>query len=252
MSTPVALVTGAASGLGLATAQRFHAEGWAIVGLDLNAEKGSEAFAAFGDRGRFVQADVTSEEQVQAAIDAAAELGTLRASVCCAGVGWASRIVGRKGPHPLDLFTKVVTINLIGTFNVARLSAAAMTANEPDAEGQRGVLIHTASVAAFEGQIGQVAYSASKGGVHAMTVPIARDLASKRVRCNTIAPGIFDTPMVAGLPDDVRDSLGKSIPNPSRLGSPAEFADLAWFIATTPYLNGETIRLDGAVRLAPR
>lgn len=249
----VALVTGAASGLGLASATRLHAEGWAVVGIDLNEEKGQAAFAAFGDRGRFVKADVTSEAEVQAAVDVAASMGDLRASVCCAGLGWAARMLGKDGSaHAYDLFQKVITVNLIGTFNVHRLAAAAMAGNDEDADGQRGVLISTASVAAFEGQIGQVAYSASKGGVAAMTLPMARDLATKRIRAVTIAPGIFDTPMLAALPEKVRESLGASVPNPSRLGSPTEYADMVWTIVDAPYLNGTTIRLDGAIRLAPR
>ncbi|MCB9680982.1 MAG: SDR family NAD(P)-dependent oxidoreductase [Alphaproteobacteria bacterium] len=248
----VALVTGAASGLGLATATRLHAEGFAVVGIDLDADRGQAAFEAFGARGRFVKADVTSEEGVGAAIAAAAELGTLRASVCCAGVGWASRVLSKKGPHPLDLFRKVVEINLVGTFNVHRLAAAAMAEHDADADGQRGVLISTASVAAFEGQIGQVAYSASKGGVAAMTLPIARDLAKLGIRAVTIAPGIFDTPMLATVSDEYRAGLAASVPNPSRLGTPEEYADMAWTIVRTPYLNGTTVRLDGALRMAPK
>ena len=251
--TAVALVTGAASGLGLATTRRLLADGYTVVGVDLNEEVGQAAFAEFGSAASFVKADVSSEADITAAIEAATALGDLRVAVCCAGVGWASRVIGKDGTaHDLELFRKVITINLIGTFNVFRLAAVAMAANEPDAHGQRGVLIGTASVAAFEGQIGQVAYTASKGGVHAMTLPIARDLSTKRIRCLTIAPGIFDTPMVAGLPEKVRVALGESIPNPSRLGDPAEYADLVGYMVSAPYLNGETIRLDGSVRLAPR
>jgi NAD(P)-dependent dehydrogenase (short-subunit alcohol dehydrogenase family) len=248
----VAIVTGAASGLGFATAQRLLADGFAVVGLDKNAERGAAAFADLGERAVFVAADVSSEADVLAAIAAADALGDLRVAVNCAGVGWASRVVGKEGPHPLDLFKTVLEINLVGTFNVLRLAAARMSKNAPDAQNQRGVIINTASVAAFEGQIGQIAYAASKGGVHAMTLPAARDLAQSGVRVCTIAPGIFDTPMVAGLPDNVREALAKGIPNPSRLGTPQEYADLVSTITRTPYLNGETIRLDGAIRLAPR
>ncbi len=249
----VAIVSGAASGLGLATATRFAAEGWAVVGIDLNAERGQEAFAALGPGARFVRGSVTSEDDVGAAVEVAKGLGELRASVACAGVPDAARVVGRDGKaHDLAVFRKVVEVNLIGTFNLHRLAAAAMASNAPDAQGQRGVLIGTASVAAFEGQIGQVAYSASKGGVHAMTLPIARDLANLGIRCLTIAPGLFDTPMMAGLRDDIRAALAATVPQPSRLGDPAEYAALAWTIVQSPYLNGETIRLDGAIRLAPR
>jgi NAD(P)-dependent dehydrogenase (short-subunit alcohol dehydrogenase family) len=253
MSHPVALVTGAASGLGLATARRLHAAGFAIVGLDRNRD-GDAVFAeAFPDRARYVVADVTSEEDVAAAISAAQQLGALRVAVSCAGVGWAARVLQKDGtPHALDLFQKVIAVNLVGTFNILRLAAAAMARNEPDAEGQRGVIVNTASVAAFEGQIGQIAYSASKGGVAAMTLPAARDLAGVGVRVVTIAPGIFDTPMVAGLPEKVRESIAAGIPNPSRLGRPDEYGDLVYTIVRSPYLNGEVIRLDGAVRLAPR
>ncbi|MCB9663324.1 MAG: SDR family NAD(P)-dependent oxidoreductase [Alphaproteobacteria bacterium] len=249
---PVALVTGAASGLGLATATRLVQEGWQVVGFDLAQDRGEAAFAPLGDAATFVAGDVTSEADVLAALSIASEKGELRGSVACAGVGWAARFVGKDGAHPLELFQKVVNVNLVGTFNVHRLAAAAMAGNAPDAEGQRGVLVSTASVAAFEGQVGQVAYSASKGGVAGMTLPIARDLASLRIRAVTIAPGIFDTPMMAGLPEKVRESLGASVPNPSRLGTPEEYAAMVWTIFTSPYLNGTTIRLDGAIRLAPR
>lgn len=249
----VALVTGAASGLGAATARRLLAAGFSVVGIDLNEERGNATFAELGEGAQFVKADVTSEDDVLAAIAVATDRGALRVAVSCAGIGWASRVVKRDGsPHPLDLFKKVIEVNLIGTFNVMRLTAAAMAKNDADDQGQRGVIVNTASVAAFEGQIGQVAYAASKGGVHSMTVPVARDLASKGIRVNTIAPGIFDTPMMAGLPEKIRDSLGASVPNPSRLGTPEEYADLVAMIAAMPYLNAETIRLDGGIRLPPR
>lgn len=251
MPQPVALVTGAASGLGLATAQRLAAAGYFVIGLDKKVEPGHTAWT--GIHGLLVSADVTSETDVAAALKLVAERGELRVAVNCAGVGWASRMISREGePHALDLFRTIIEINLIGTFNVLRLAAAAMAKNTPDAQNQRGVLISTASVAAYDGQIGQVAYSASKGAVAAMTLPIARDLAATGIRAITIAPGIFDTPMVAALPEKVRESIAAGIPNPSRLGRPEEYADLVAFIASSPYLNGEVIRFDGAVRLAPR
>lgn len=251
--TAVALVTGAASGLGLATTRQLLADGFHVVGVDLNEAQGREVFGSLGDHATFVTADVQREDAVSEAVQEATARGRLSVAVCCAGVGWPGRVVGKDGEaHDLALFQKIVGINLVGTFNTMRLAAAAMARNEPDEHGQRGLLIGTASVAAFDGQIGQAAYSASKGGVHAMTLPIARDLASKRIRCLCIAPGIFDTPMVAGLPDKVRASLAASIPNPSRLGDPGEYAQLVAYMVSAPYLNGETIRLDGSVRLAPR
>lgn len=253
MSTSVALVTGAASGLGLATAQRLHAAGFAVVGIDKNTAPGEAAWAELGEQARLVQADVTSEADVSAAIAVADTLGDLRVSVSCAGVGWAARVLNREGaPHALDLFRTVVEINLVGSFNILRLAAARMARNEVDAEGQRGVIVNTASVAAYEGQIGQIAYAASKGGVMAMTLPAARDLAGVGVRVVTIAPGIFDTPMLAALPEKARQSLAAGVPNPARLGRPAEYADLVHTIVSSPYLNGETIRIDGALRMAPR
>jgi NAD(P)-dependent dehydrogenase (short-subunit alcohol dehydrogenase family) len=253
MSKSVAIVTGAASGLGLATATKLHAEGFAVVGIDKRIEPGVDAWAALGDNARLVAADVTSEADVSAAIAIATSMGDLRASVSCAGVGWASRVLNKEGaPHALDLFKTIIEVNLVGTFNVLRLAAAAMAKNEPDADKQRGVIINTASVAAFEGQIGQVAYSASKGGVAAMTLPVARDLAQLGIRAVTVAPGIFDTPMLAALPEKAREALAASVPNPSRLGSPAEYADLVWTIVRSHYINGETIRIDGSLRMAPR
>jgi 3-hydroxyacyl-CoA dehydrogenase/3-hydroxy-2-methylbutyryl-CoA dehydrogenase len=242
-----ALVAGGASGLGAATARRLRAAGADVTIADLNAEKG-EAVAAELD-GRFVRCDVTDAEQVQAAVEAA---GAPRISVCCAGVGWAEKTAGRRGPHSFDPFETVIRINLIGTFNVLRLAAAAMLAGEADGEGERGVCINTASIAAFDGQIGQLAYSASKGGIVGMTLPAARDLASSGIRVVTIAPGLFDTPLLAGLPDAARTALGEQVPHPHRLGRPEEYADLAAHIVENPMLNGEVIRLDGALRMPPK
>jgi len=249
----VALVTGGASGLGAATVRRLVAAGAKAVIVDRDADKGTTLQAELGDSVAFQKTDVTDAEQVQAAIDRAAELGTLRVAVSCAGVGWAARTVNRKGePHPLDLFQNVININLVGTFNVLRLAAAAMSQNEPTDSGARGVIINTASVAAYEGQIGQIAYAASKGGVVAMTLPAARDLSKVGIRVNTIAPGLMDTPMLAMLPEDVRAALGASVVFPKQLGNVDNYAALAEHIATNPYLNGETIRLDGALRMAPK
>jgi NAD(P)-dependent dehydrogenase (short-subunit alcohol dehydrogenase family) len=246
-----ALVAGGASGLGEATVRRLHERGALVTIADVNAEKGQALADALGLR--FVSCDVREEEQVQAAVDAAAEAdGGLRISVCCAGTGWAQRTTGSKGPHPLEPFATIVAINLIGTFNVLRLAATAMRGNDPDEGDERGVCVQTASVAAYEGQIGQIAYSASKGGIVGMTVPAARDLAQYGIRVMTIAPGLFDTPLLALLPDDAREALGNSIPFPHRLGLPGEYAQLATSIVENPMLNGETIRLDGALRMAPR
>lgn len=253
LNSSVALVTGGASGLGAATVKRLVAGGARAVIADLNEAKGNALVAELGDAAVFAKTDVTDAGQVQAAIDGAAKLGTLRIAVSCAGVGWAARTVGRDGkPHDLDLFKTVIGINLVGTFNVLRLAAAAMSRNDPDTDGQRGVIVNTASVAAFEGQIGQIAYAASKGGVVAMTLPAARDLAKAGIRVNTIAPGLMDTPMLAQLPEDVRAALAASVVFPQRLGSVDDYAALAEHIATNPYLNGETIRLDGALRMAPK
>ena len=246
-----ALVVGGASGLGEATARRLAEQGAVLTIADVNAEKGEAVAAELG--AAFVAVDVREEAQVQAAVDqaATAESG-LRIAVTCAGTGWAQKIAGSKGPHPLQPFEIIIGINLIGTFNVLRLAAAAMIGNEPDAEGERGVCINTASVAAFDGQVGQVAYSASKGGVVGMTLPVARDLAQYGVRVNTIAPGLFDTQLLAALPEEARESLGRTIPFPPRLGRPSEYALLVDQIVTNPMLNGETIRLDGALRMPPR
>ena len=246
-----ALVAGGASGLGEATVRRLHERGAVVTIADVNAEKGQALADELGLR--FVSCDVREEDQVQAAVDAAAEAdGGLRISVCCAGTGWAQRTTGSKGPHPLEPFATIVAINLIGTFNVLRLAATSMRRNEPDDGAERGVCVQTASVAAYEGQIGQIAYSASKGGIVGMTVPAARDLAQYGIRVMTIAPGLFDTPLLALLPDDAREALGNSIPFPHRLGLPGEYAQLATSIIENPMLNGETIRLDGALRMAPR
>jgi 3-hydroxyacyl-CoA dehydrogenase/3-hydroxy-2-methylbutyryl-CoA dehydrogenase len=248
-----ALVAGGASGLGEATARRLHAGGATVVIADLNEERGPELAGELGERAQFVRADVTDPDQVQEAVAAAAALpGGLRISVCCAGIGWAERVASRRGPHALEPFETVIRVNLIGTFNVLRLAAAAMVAQEPLRSGERGVCINTASIAAFDGQIGQVAYAASKGGIVGLTLPAARDLAVAGVRVCTIAPGTFDTPLLAGLPEENRKALGEAIPFPPRLGRPEEFAALAAHIVENEMLNGETIRLDGALRMAPR
>jgi NAD(P)-dependent dehydrogenase (short-subunit alcohol dehydrogenase family) len=242
-----ALVAGGASGLGEATARALAARGARVTIADLNAERGAALGAELG--GEFIQADVTDEAQVQAAVEAA---GELRLAVSCAGIGWAERTVKKDGPAALAPFETVVRVNLIGTFNVLRLAAASMAANEPDAEGERGVVVMTASIAAFDGQIGQTAYAASKGGVVGLTLPAARDLAGLGIRVCTIAPGLFDTPLLAGLPEEARRALGEQIPFPSRLGRPDEYAGLACQIAENRMLNGEVLRLDGALRMPPR
>ena len=244
----VALVTGGASGLGLATTQRLLDGGAQVVVLDL---KGEEVVRELGDRARFAPADVTDEKAVTSALDIAESLGPLRIVVNCAGTGNAIRVLGKDGVFPLDLFRIVVEINLIGTFNVLRLGAERIAKNDLIGE-ERGVIINTASVAAYDGQIGQAAYSASKGGVVGMTLPIARDLAKTGIRNMTIAPGIFGTPMLFGMPQDVQDALAASVPFPSRLGTPADYAKLVHQIVTNEMLNGEVIRLDGALRMAPR
>ncbi|MCU4295627.1 3-hydroxyacyl-CoA dehydrogenase [Brevibacterium permense] len=251
LKNTVALVTGGASGLGRATTERLLAAGAQVVMVDLNAEVGQQASAELGDAAHFVTADVTNEEQVQAAVDTATGLGALRVVVNCAGVATPGKLVSRKGPLPLEAFQKVLNINIVGTVNVCRLAAAAMQDQEAEGE-ERGVIVNTASVAAFDGQIGQIAYSASKGAVAAVTLPMARELAASLIRVVTIAPGIFETPMMAGLPDDAQESLGKSVPHPARLGKPAEYAQLVESIVANPMLNGETIRLDGAIRMAPK
>ena len=230
----------------------LSAAGARVVIADLNAEKGGALAEELG--ASFVEADVTDEAAISAAVEQAAGAGEdgLRVAVCCAGIGWAERVAHKGGPHNLELFSNVVKVNLIGTFNVLRLAAAAMSENEPNAEGERGVCINTASIAAFDGQIGQIAYAASKGGIVGMTLPAARDMASRGVRVLTIAPGLFDTPLLAALPEEARESLGAGIPFPSRLGRPDEYAQLVEQIVANPMLNGETIRLDGALRMPPK
>jgi 3-hydroxyacyl-CoA dehydrogenase/3-hydroxy-2-methylbutyryl-CoA dehydrogenase len=246
-----ALVAGGASGLGAATARALHARGASVVIADLNAEKG-EALASELD-GRFVEANVMEPAPVQAAVDAAAEAdGGLRISVCCAGIGWAQRTASKQGPHDLEIFHNVIKVNLVGTFNVLRLACMAMSQNEPDTDGERGVCVNTASIAAWDGQIGQVAYAASKGGVVGLTLPAARDMAGRGVRVVTIAPGLFDTPLLAALPEEQREALGAGIPFPSRLGRPEEYGELACEIVSNTMLNGEAIRLDGALRMPPK
>ncbi|MGA8850441.1 MAG: 3-hydroxyacyl-CoA dehydrogenase [Aeromicrobium sp.] len=247
----VALVTGGASGLGLATVEALVAAGGKVTIIDLPGSAGEEVVARLGDSVRFSPGDVRDEAAVTQALDVAAEIGDLRITVNCAGTGDAVKTVGKKGPYPLDKFQRIIDINLIGTFNVLRLAAERMSFLDPVGE-ERGVIINTASVAAFDGQIGQAAYSASKGGIVGMTLPIARDLASLNIRVMTIAPGLFETPLLAGLPEEARTSLGQQVPHPSRLGNPAEYAQLAQQIVENPMLNGETIRLDGAIRMAPR
>ena len=246
----VFIVTGGASGLGAGTARTLAEAGGKVVIADLNEAAGTALAQELG--GRFVRCNVTSEADGQAVVEAATSLGTLRGLVNCAGIATASRTVGKTGPHPLDQFARVININLIGTFNMIRLAATAMASNAPDAGGERGVIINTASVAAFDGQIGQAAYAASKGGVVAMTLAIARDLSRDGIRVMTIAPGIFETPMLLGMPAEVQDALGKMVPFPPSLGKPSEYAQLARAIVENPMLNGETIRLDGAIRMQPK
>jgi NAD(P)-dependent dehydrogenase (short-subunit alcohol dehydrogenase family) len=246
-----ALVSGGASGLGEATVRALHARGAIVTVADLNAEKGEALASELGLE--FLPCDVREEDQVQAAVEHAARAdGGLRIAISCAGTGWAQKVAGSKGPHPLMPFETIIAINLIGTFNLLRLAASAMIANEPLQDGERGVCVHTASIAAFDGQVGQIAYSASKGGVVGMTLPAARDLSQYGIRVNTIAPGLFDTPLLAALPEDARQKLGAGVPFPQRLGLPAEYAQLACHIVENRMLNGETVRLDGALRMPPR
>jgi NAD(P)-dependent dehydrogenase (short-subunit alcohol dehydrogenase family) len=247
----VALVTGGASGLGAATARRLADAGARVVVADLDEAKGRAHASAIG--GAFARADVSDADSLGAAVEQATALGPLRVAVACAGVGWAARTVDKTGaPHDLALFQKVVAVNLVGTFNLLRLAASAMGKNPPLDAGERGVVVQTASVAAFEGQVGQIAYAASKGGVVGMTLPAARDLAPIGVRVMTIAPGLFDTPLLGLLPQEARTALGNSVVFPRRLGDPAEYAALVEHIVRNPYLNGETVRLDGALRMQPK
>jgi NAD(P)-dependent dehydrogenase (short-subunit alcohol dehydrogenase family) len=246
-----ALVVGGASGLGEATVRELRARGAEVTVADVNADKAAALADELGIAS--IACDVREEEQVQAAVAKAAEgEGGVRVAVCCAGTGWAQKIAGSKGAHPLLPFETIVAINLIGTFNTMRLAAAAMIGNDPLEDGERGVCVNTASIAAFDGQVGQIAYSASKGGVVAMTLPAARDLAQYGIRVNTIAPGLFDTPLLAALPEEQRNKLGAGVPFPQRLGAPHEYAQLACALIENSMLNGETIRLDGALRMPPR
>lgn len=247
------LVSGGASGLGGATSTLLAKSGANVVIADINQEKGETLAAELGGNTRFIACNVTDEDSVKAAIAlAVSSFGALNGALNCAGVGVAEKTVGKDGPHSLAAFKRVIEINLIGTFNVIRLAAAQMSVQEPNAGGERGVIINTASIAAFDGQIGQAAYSASKGGIVGMTLPIARDLARSGIRIVTIAPGLFDTPLLAGLPEDVKKVLGAQVPFPSRLGDPAEYAALAKHIIENAMLNGEVIRLDGALRMPPK
>ncbi len=253
ISGSTALVSGGSSGLGGACVRLLAGAGANVVIADVNQETGEKLASQLGSRVRFVRTDVTDEASVKNAVDTAVrEFGGLHISVQCAGIAVAEKLLGKNGPHSLASFGKVIGVNLIGTFNVIRLAAEAMVRNEPNAAGERGVIVSTASIAAFDGQIGQVAYAASKGGVAAMTLPLARELARSGVRVMTVAPGIFDTPLLAGLPEPARLSLGQQVPFPSRLGRPEEFAALVGHIVENEMLNGEVIRLDGALRMAPK
>src|SRR5215218_261634 len=247
-----ALVCGGASGLGAATARRLHRAGAHVTIADVDAESGAALAAALGERAAFTRCDVTDAAAVDEAVLAARAGADLRIAVTCAGVGWAERTAGKRGPHSVEPFHKVVEVNLLGSFHLLRAAGAAMLGNEPDAGNEAGVIVMTASIAAFDGQIGQLAYAASKGGVVGMTLPAARDLASARIRVCTIAPGLFDTPLLAGLPDEARAALGAQVPHPARLGAAEEYAALAAHVVENPMLNGEVIRLDGALRMPPR
>jgi NAD(P)-dependent dehydrogenase (short-subunit alcohol dehydrogenase family) len=252
IANKVFIITGGGSGLGAATARLLATNGGKVILADVNAEVGKQTAADIGEAARFVKTDVTNEESVQNTVQAAQEFGPLFGAINCAGIAIAEKTLGKGGAHDLARFSRVIQVNLIGTFNVIRLAALAMTQNEPTTGGERGVIVNTASVAAFDGQVGQAAYSASKGGVVGMTLPIARDLARDGIRVMTIAPGIFDTPMLAGLPEPARISLGQQVPFPSRLGQPQEYAALVKHVIENEMLNGEVIRWDGAIRMAPR
>ena len=248
----VFVVTGGGSGLGAATARMIVAKGGKVVLADVNADAGSALAAELGANARFVKTDVADEESAQGAFAAAVEMGTLRGLVNCAGVAPAEKVVGREGAHKLESFARTININLVGSFNMIRLAAEIMSKSEPEADGERGVIVSTASVAAFDGQLGQAAYAASKGGIVAMTLPIARELSRAGIRVMTIAPGIMETPMLMGMPAEVQEALGKMVPFPSRMGKPAEYAALVEHIFANQYLNGEVIRLDGSIRMAAK
>ena len=250
LSEAKAVVTGGASGLGFATAQRVIDAGGQVVLFDINDELGAESTAKLGERASYISTDVSSEESVQASIQQAKEtMGGITLAVNCAGIATAGRALGREGPWPTEMFNRVIQINLVGSFNVTKEAAAIMNENEPNEDGERGVVISTASIAAFEGQIGQAAYAASKGGVHAMMLPLAREFAAFGIRVNTIAPGIMLTPRMAGMPEEVQESLANQVPFPKRLGKPEEYADTVAYIYETTYVNSETIRCDGAIRM---
>ena len=253
LATAKAVITGGASGLAFATPQRVVDAGGQVVLLDINDDLGSSSAEKLGERAPYINTDVSNEDSVRAAINTANEtMGGITLAVNCAGIATAGRTLGREGPWPTELFNKVIQVNLVGSFNVTKEAAAFMVQNEPNDDGERGVIISTASIAAFEGQIGQAAYSASKGGVVGMMLPIAREFAGFGIRVNTIAPGVFLTPMVAGMPEEVQESLGKQVPFPPRLGRPEEYADAVEFIYGTTMVNGETIRVDGAIRMQPK
>jgi len=247
-----ALVCGGASGLGAATVRRLHEGGALVTIADVDAARGQALAEELGAGAAFVHCDVTDPSAVDGAVLAARRVHDLRIAVTCAGVGWAEKTAGRRGPHSVEPFHRVVAVNLLGSFHLLRAAAAAIIGNEPDEGGECGVIVMTASIAAYEGQVGQLAYSASKGGVVAMTLPAARDLAGDRVRVCTVAPGLFDTPLLAGLPEEARGALGAQVPHPARLGAPAEYAALVAHVVENPMLNGEVVRLDGALRMPPR
>ncbi len=253
LASAKAVITGGASGLGFATAERIISAGGHVVLLDINDELGEASASKLGERAAYLNTDVANEESVKASISKANELlGRVTLAVNCAGIATAGRTLGREGPWPSEFFNKVIQVNLVGSYNVTKEAAAFMVNNEPTDDGERGVIISTASIAAFEGQIGQAAYSASKGGVVGMMLPIAREFAQFGIRVNTIAPGVFLTPMVAGMPEEVQESLGRQVPFPPRLGRPEEYADAVEFIYGTTMVNGETIRVDGAIRMQPK